>query len=345
VLGATAIATGHTLDDQAETVLLRLLRGAGSRGLAGIRVRRGRFIRPLLGTRRLELREWLDGAGHPYREDSSNADRSIPRNRLRHDVLPVLEQFAPRAVPALARAAALAEDDDIFLEAAAIEAAARLVLSSVSDVQCLDSAGLAALPPALSRRVLRSIGASMHAPAWSARHLSDLARLAGRDRGRLDLPGVSAVRRGRALELRPRAARQPVAGAFDYELPVPGSVEVPEAGAVIEAVAGRIDGLASEGSRNAAVVSKSCMEPPLRVRSRRPGDRFRPLGAPGSRKLQDVLVDRKVPRELRDRVPIVVSAGGEILWVAGVAVAEACRVTDPESGMVTLKLNPLVGER
>ena len=104
-LSATRVATGHTLDDQAETVLLRLLRGAGSRGLGGIRVRRGAYIRPLLDCRRSELRRYLLARDEPFREDASNFDRRIPRNRVRHDLLPVVEDLAPGGVRALARAA------------------------------------------------------------------------------------------------------------------------------------------------------------------------------------------------------------------------------------------------
>src|SRR5688572_8287520 len=111
-LGATVVATAHTMDDQAETVLLRLLRGAGSRGISGIRERRGRIVRPLLGCRRLELREFLNDRQELFREDASNLDLSIPRNRLRHELMPVIERLAPGGVAALARAAALAADDE-----------------------------------------------------------------------------------------------------------------------------------------------------------------------------------------------------------------------------------------
>jgi tRNA(Ile)-lysidine synthase len=172
----------------------------------------------------------------------------------------------------------------------------------------------------------------------------DLLDLAGRDRGRLDLPGVSARRSGSMLELRIRSLEMSV-GPFEYGLPLPGRVDVPEAGVTIEAAEGRPDALPGRVSSCDVLVSKSCMELPLRVRSRRAGDRFRPLGASGSRKLQDVLVDRKVPRHRRDRVPIVVDAKDRILWVVGVTLAEACRVPAAQSGVVTLKSSPLAGER
>ncbi len=97
-LGADVVMTGHTLDDQAETVMLRLLRGAGTRGLTGVRARRGPYVRPLLHTRRADLREYLAAIGEPFREDASNEDRSIPRNRVRHELMPLMSALAPGAI-------------------------------------------------------------------------------------------------------------------------------------------------------------------------------------------------------------------------------------------------------
>jgi tRNA(Ile)-lysidine synthetase-like protein len=124
---------------------------------------------------------------------------------------------------------------------------------------------------------------------------------------------------------------------FERALPVPGSVDVPEADMVIESELVHAHQLPDAPTPDVAVVRAASVTVPLAVRSRRPGDRMRPLGAPGRRKLQDLLVDRKVPRDERDRVPIVVDATGQIVWVVGHALAEACRVTAPETGMVVLK--------
>jgi len=147
-LGATHVATGHTLDDQAETVLLRLLRGAGSRGLSGIRARRGSVIRPLLECRRADVRAYLAARGETFREDASNMDRRIPRNRLRHELLPIIDALAPGGCEALARTATLAADDEEFLLAHAIDVARSIVLTDTNGVQ-LKRASLAALPPAI----------------------------------------------------------------------------------------------------------------------------------------------------------------------------------------------------
>jgi tRNA(Ile)-lysidine synthase len=338
-LGGTLVATGHTRDDQAETVLLRLLRGAGSRGLAGIRPRRGRTIRPLIDCPRDDLRAWLGTAGEPFREDASNADLAIARNRVRHTLLPVLERDWPGAARALARAAELAADDERVLARTAKEMAPALSLSAGSGVQ-LDVRGLAPLPAAIARRIVRDAIESAGGTA-SLRDIEAVRRLARAPRpdGRLDLGGFEVSRRGPVLRFRaarPRGGRVP---PFEYVLPVPGDVHVVETGATIRASIrkGLPDTVPGAG-RDEAWVALSAVTLPLVVRSRRPGDRLRPFGAPGSRKLQDVLVDAKVPREARDRVAVVADAQGTLLWVAGVAAAEAGRVTALDADVVILQI-------
>jgi tRNA(Ile)-lysidine synthase len=341
-LGASSVATAHTADDQAETVLLRLLRGSGARGAGGIRPRRGCLVRPLLDVRRAALRADLLARGEAWCEDASNADRSIPRNAIRQDLLPAIERLAPGGVTALTRFAALARDDEAALEAAAIEAARKIVSFDGVAVR-LSRAWLAGLAPAVARRVVRGALERVSVAGVAARHIDAIRALAAADtsKGHVDVPGAAvdftpeqavltgAARRGR------RAER-----GFDWPLPVPGSVDVPEAG--VRLVAERANTAGSQpwpnGRGPAAAVQGEALEGGLRVRSRRPGDRLRPLGAPGRRKVQDVLVDRKVPRLERDRVPIVVDDTGRIVWVAGYALAEEFRVTRPESGVVLLKI-------
>src|SRR5918993_4135879 len=135
-LGADAVAIGHSRDDQAETFLLRLLRGSGTRGLGSIRPRAGIIIRPLLDNTRAELRQFAADEGLTFRQDATNADVTIPRNRIRHELLPYLERsFSPRIVEVLAREAELAQDDEEKLESEAIEKAASGVLSSTASVR------------------------------------------------------------------------------------------------------------------------------------------------------------------------------------------------------------------
>lgn len=340
-MGATVVATGHTVDDQAETVLLRLFRGAALRGAGAIRPRRGMFVRPLLDCRRAELREYLRARGLEWREDSSNVDRAIPRNRLRLDVLPAIEAGWPGAVPALARFARTAADDEAWLTRQAAEAAADVIRTAADGVELI-SEGLRRLPVPLARRVVREAIERAGGTA-NAADLDRVLRLAvsGRDGQQLDLRGLGVVRRGDAVRLEP--ARGTDAGpvpVWQYELPVPGEVHIRETGVTVRASyqTGPERPGPSHDAGAVAAVQASAVALPLTVRSRRPGDRFTPLGAPGRRRLQDVFVDRKIPRGVRDRIPIVVDAEGRIVWVASVAVAERCRVRWPEAGMVILEI-------
>jgi tRNA(Ile)-lysidine synthase len=341
-LRASTVATAHTADDQAETVLLRLLRGSGARGAGGIRPRRGCLVRPLLDVRRAVLRADLVARGEAWCEDSSNAERSIPRNAIRHDLLPAIERLAPGGVTALTRFAALARDDEAALEAAAIEAARKIVSSHDAAIR-LSRALLGGLAPAVARRVVRGALERVSVAGVAARHIDAIRALSAADtsKGHLDLPGAAVDFTPELAVLTPAAGRgRQAEGGFDLPVPVPGSVAVLEAG--VRLVAEVADSGESRswpnGRGRAAAIQGAALRGGLRVRSRRPGDRLRPLGAPGRRKVQDVLVDRKVPRLERDRVPIVVDDTGRIVWVAGHALAEEFRVTRPESGVVLLKI-------
>jgi tRNA(Ile)-lysidine synthase len=333
-LSATVVATGHTADDQAETVLLRLFRGAGLRGASAIRWRRGLYARPLLDERRAVLRRALSDAGAAFRDDSSNLDLSIPRNRLRHGLMAGMDVEWPGAVSALARFGELAADDEAMLAAQADASGAR-ILSGPGGVE-LNRGLLVALPVAIGRRVIRSAIEDAGGRA-TTRDIDAVWRScrSARTRGRLALHRVQLRVDGARVRLEVPGARPVI--TMEYPLPVPGSVLIRETGSIVRAsLLNEAD--RPHGDRWSAVLQSTELSLPLTVRGRRPGDRFHPLGAPGSRKLQDVLVDRKVPVDARDEVPIVVDQNDEIVWVAGVAIAHRCRVTRPAAGMVKLDL-------
>ena len=353
-LGADRIAVGHTLDDQAETFLLRLLRGAGPRGLAGIYPRFGRIVRPLLEVSRADLRRYLAEHGVSFREDETNRDITIPRNRVRHELIPFLsERFSSRVVEILAREAAIARDDAAWLERVSSAAAARIVRVMTDRVE-IDVPLLLAEPPSVGRWILlRAL------QRWSGRrfvafdHADTLLALAdGKDEPVvLDLPGQTARRDGGMLVLTPREGRSrssgPRANSFHYLLSIPGEAVLAEAGCAISAeVATRGSGpeqpgwLEHVGGRTAAV-DAATLPTVLGVRSRKPGDRLRPLGLNGHKKLQDLLVDLKIPRADRDVTPLVVDDRDRIVWVAGHAIADDFRVTGQTKSVVILKLREL----
>src|SRR4029079_11670082 len=206
-LGADLIAVAHTKDDQAETFLLRLLRGAGARGLGGIRPRTGRICRPLLDVERGELRAYLAAHGEDWREDATNADVAIPRNRVRHELIPYLEsRFSPAIARTLAREAALARDDEDFLRDLAIELAGRIVLIDERSITRLDAAALASAPRPLSSRIVRHV-LERHAGSKcvSFDHIEQVLALGAGQA--VSLPGQHAVRTGDVITLRSRSGR------------------------------------------------------------------------------------------------------------------------------------------
>jgi tRNA(Ile)-lysidine synthase len=318
--GAAAIAVAHTRDDQAETLLLRLLRGAGRRGLGAMRERSGGVWRPLLSVSRSEVLEHLRARGLSWREDPSNADPSYLRNRVRAELLPYLEsRFNASARETLARAAAvLAEEDDLLAEMAdeqwrVIATLARNEFALATKrpetpVVVLVREALRRVPRVLARLVLRrALEETGGLKGVGHAHLEKLVALAGAASGRrLPLPGGrEAVVSFGQMRIGPRVAAR---GSFAFDLPVPGRVDLPDGQAVLARPA---RGPASARDRSAVVAAP---DGPLVVRTRQAGDRVRA----GHRELslKRFLIDRRVPADLRPRLPLV-AAGNLVLWVPG----------------------------
>lgn len=362
---ASCAALAHTRDDQAETVLLRLLRGTGLRGLAAMAPNRDRRVRPLLEVSRQQLRQELTDRGETWREDATNADLSHPRNRIRHELLPYLEtHFNPSTRSALARAADLARADDNLLARQADETAAALIVKDGAEVR-LDADMLSAIPEAIARRVVHQALTSAdtsRAARWQDVHA--VLDVAAGARPAVDLPNLRAEHSGGFVVLVQQGRAQTTAPPFCAELRAPGVVEMPGAGWSLEArcssAADRATtrrpgrqgtdagfrpatkaeaGAEAEAGAGAdvAIIDADLVGAPLMVRSRRPGDRVRPLGLNGSVKLQDLFVDRKVERAQRDRVPIVLDRHGRIVWVVGHVIGEEFRVTDRTKAVLILK--------
>ncbi len=348
---ADVVALGHTRDDQAETFLLRLLRGAGPRGLSAMHPRSGRAIRPLLDCGRAELRAFLAEGDQPFVEDETNSDVAIPRNRVRAELLPVLrDRFNPSIVDALAHQAELARDEWLWMldELGAHGLDAR-VADGAPGAWSLDRSALVQAPRALRRVALWcAMNKAAAGRTVSLEHVDAALHLVEADDTRercIDAPGHVVERIGDRVVLRSGRSRDVRRGEafFQFPLSVPGEVLLAQHGCIVSAELVEpfeLSETASEtmSTRARAVVSTEGWRPPLSVRSRRPGDRFRPFGLGGQKKLQDFLVDRKVARGDRDRVPIVVDRDDRILWVAGHEIDEAFRVTEASRAVLILTL-------
>jgi tRNA(Ile)-lysidine synthase len=319
-------AAAHTATDQAETVLYRLAVSPGSRALLGMEPRRGRLVRPLLRATREELRAYLGARGLDWREDPSNADRRFARARVRHDVLDALRELSPAAEQTIAETALQLRDEAEVLRSAADEA-----LEELGGGPAVSLTDLRALAPALRRLVLRGLAESVEGgPRSLSREEADaILRLGGGGGGTrsLDLGGgLRAVSEYGTL----RFTRDP-----DAPPPEPAPLAVPG-----RAHFGDWEVEASPGEPGDVSVSRDALGTEVTVRAWRDGDRMRPVGVGGTKSLQDLFTDRKVPRALRRTLPVV-EAGGQIVWVAGVALDERFAAAEGGPGSVGLSARRL----
>jgi tRNA(Ile)-lysidine synthase len=346
-IGATRVALGHTRDDQAESFLLRLLRGSGSRGLAGTYpIVDGVIIRPLIEARRRDVLAYLRDNTIRYRIDATNRDLTLTRNRVRRRLLPLLErEFNPATVEALAHAADLLRDEDTYLSGIS-EAEYRALVAPRGPGVSLPSQALLRLPVAIRRRVMRLAMAEVRGDLLRITQQHVERSLALLD----DPPGLRAVtlpdgdlvrREGEILVVLPapgsgggRRAGGDAAPPREALCPVPGEVGLAGFGLRLRATVVPREDLpdslrpaaraAAGGGR--ALLDADLLPGPLLIRPRRPGDRFVPLGGPGTRKVKSFLIDRKVPVDERGRIPLVLS-GDRIAWVVGHEIDDRFKVT------------------
>ncbi len=346
-VGAQRVALGHTADDQAETVLLRLLRGASLQGLAGIPPKtRGVIIRPLIEVRRHQVIQYLRERGVGWRVDETNWDTGIPRNWVRHRLIPLLEQeFQPGISTVLARLASVLRPDAEFLDAMARSRLQGLVRAQGESLYA-DLAQLKALPTALRRRVLLAAcrRAGCPADALSYRHVAAMEALLETERGEryVDLPGGIRLGVGHGVMVWQPHGRTSPPRVEPKRLSVPGVTLVEELGVEFRADILSADHrvhLTQDAWTEYFDYEKLVL--PLRCRTRRPGDRFHPLGMQASKKLQDFLVDLKVPRRLRDRVPLVESADGQIVWVVGYRMDDRYKINHSTRRVLRLSARSL----
>jgi len=318
------IALGHHRDDQAETVLHRLLRGTALPGLAAMQFRSGMYIRPLLHFGRAEIREYVASEGLMFVEDASNADRRFTRNRIRHELLPVLQTFNPRVADHLVRLAGrIGEEEDFWQQET--EKAFRQSGTLVPGGIRFDRRRLLELHPALRMRVFRQALSLLLGTVQgiSTRNLQALEDQIVSPNPQSDITGPQgwSCRRYESLWIR----REPLCADRLPELLIDGPGVYPlSTGSVLRVF--REDTPRGEGPW-AVEFDASRVPFPLKVRSWVAGDRFRPSGMEGHKKLKDYFVDKKIPREVRSRIPIVEAT--EILWLAGLRRCEGFR---PVSG-------------
>jgi len=364
-LGAACVAFGHQADDQAETVLMRVIRGAGPRGMGGIPCVREaagvpsvRIVRPLLDCSRLEIEKFLRERGLHPRLDSTNLSQRYLRNRLRARVLPEMKRVWGRRLPAELRSlAALAQRLQARADAIR-DALGRLHAVHMADRYVeTDSDWLRRAPPAILPDLVQfwMKRTGLWQKMLSAKQYERIASLIGRGSGCVTLPGpaLASVRRGAFILCAPGSGRR-----TDYrvQLAVPGVTPIEPLGGRIETKvlsggigllarkrrgnAGRIprDGRAIRGGLE-ELLDLEKITLPLFAQFPRPGDRMRPMGAPGSRKLQDIFTDLHVPAPLRTRT-LVVMMRERPIWIVGLRMAEEVRLTELTRKALRLRYIP-----
>jgi len=346
--GAQRIALGHHRRDQAETVLMNLLRGSGTEGLRGMApVRDGLYIRPLIHIGRDEIISFLDRQGLAFVTDASNDDVKYLRNRIRHELLPLLKEKYNRNVEqTLARTAAILKAEDEYLQEQAWRLLDSWGINASPGGVTLEVEKLRRLPEALSRRIIKELleGFAHEEKGIFFPHIEAVMGLitSQRPAGCVHLPFSLEARReyGRLLLYRVVPVET---GDFQYPAVVPGEVFIPETGdlltfTLVAACDQFPEGAPEYGGRRerrqttpddgmiCALLDYDRIGAPLTVRNFRSGDRMRPLGMTGTRKVHRIFIDRKVTRTERRRLPLLV-AGDRVLWIPGVCMHDEVKIT------------------
>lgn len=319
------LATAHTLDDQAETVLLKLTRGAGTRGLAGIypkvavagfqapQSREQAIVRPLLSVERRDLEQYLRHIQQPWREDSTNAQLHHTRNRIRHEILPRLcAEVNPQVRRTLAEVSEIARAEEEFWQAE-VQPHLSAAWSRSAGGGTLRSSILDGLPLALRRRLVRAAAESLSL-SLEFKQVEEVLGLAESTRTVLR-DGWVALRQRESIRF--ECSGPVTVDDYEYELPIPGRIELPQAGLAIDTII--LDGKGDTTSYNPDHVLDAGFASGLLVRNWRAGDRFWPAHSKQSKKVKEVLQDRHITGDEKKAWPVIAS-GEDVVWLRGFGV-------------------------
>lgn len=345
------IALGHTADDQAETILMRLLRGTGLKGLSGIPpIREENFffyIRPLLETTRQEIEDFLTRQQINYITDPSNLQPVYFRNKLRLELLPEIKKgYNPNIVNTLTRLAEVFREEEGLLEDLSQQLLPGLILEKDPTTNIiLDKQRLLELHPALQRRVLRQAIKELHRGQYGipSLHTFGLVRMITRDNPEstfIHLPGGLMVESNKHRIIIRWKERPLLFPLPEKELQVPGSNHLPDYGLTFNTTIRRREDIRLQEAKDnpfIALLDYHKLNFPLKIRTRNIGDRFWPLGMQGSKKLKEFFIDRRIPRDKRGRIPLVVS-GEEIVWVVGHQISDKPKITPATTTVLEIRV-------
>lgn len=329
---AKKIALGHNANDQAETLMMWLLRGTGVKGLSGIPpVREGGIIRPLIETTREEIEVYLKEREIPFVIDSSNQKTDYLRNRLRHELLPLLEEhYNPQLVKSLVQTASILRREDEYLENIAKDLLKEIVVSKDSRSVVIDSKGLLALPSVIQMRCVRGVLEQVKGDLRriSSTHIYDIIKIVSNDKPHRVLKLPEGIRVEKSYNHLTVTLHQTAPPPFYYQFTsLPDQVSIEEIGREMrfETLEGG-NHLIDKENFDLAYLDEGKVLMPLTIRNAKPGDRFQPLGMKGEKKIKDFFIDEKVPLKERKRIPMLFF--GDLLgWVGGMRINHRLRVT------------------
>jgi tRNA(Ile)-lysidine synthase len=323
-LSAARVATGHTLDDQAETILMHFLGGSGRRGISGMPPVRWYTIRPLIDVRRAQVEAFCRALRLRPRMDPTNDDRAFLRNAIRHETLPYLSATMNARLPeALVRMADLLRDEDYYLDRQTGDLA---VPERVENGSRIPVETLRALSPAIQRRAIRLLARTEDVGLdWAQTEAVRALALGGETGKQLHLPGPLSARLEYGFLVLGRAPASMVP-AVTVELAVPGETVLPGGTMRVRSWNTAERPAAWPDSRMVCVLDADRVTFPLRVRRWRTGDRFRPLGMSRRKKVGDFFTDEKVPRAERAGVPLVVGKDDAVVWIVGHRIDDSVKV-------------------
>ena len=336
------IALAHTSDDQEETFFMRLLKGAGTKGLSGISpVRDGIYIRPLLNTGRRDIELYAEHHGLCYREDQTNWDQNFLRSRIRHRLIPLLKRdFNPNLSETLERTIHIFRTEDDFLDSLAEKALNTIIIPDEELI--LNAERLEYYNLALKRRILRLAIFNIlnNSTDVDYDYIERIIKLLAGETGKLlKLPGLIIRKSYGTLILSKKSCESEPVLPVLYEklLPVPGETISDFFGIKVKIEIMEHSDI-SYNSPFKARFDGARLKEPLILRNRRKGDKFIPLGMKGKKKLKDFLIDEKIPGHKRDRIPVITS-GEDILWVVGMRIDERFKVTGESKEIIHMEVN------
>jgi tRNA(Ile)-lysidine synthase len=342
-IGANKIALGHTADDNVETFLMRMLRGAGLKGLCGIPPRRGKIIRPLVKIWRREIEDYVGSLKLVPRRDFTNYESRYMRNRVRLKLIPQLKIYNLNIKEIILQTILLLTEDRQYIEAKTEEALAKTKLfHSEGEIQ-LDVGLLKKIETPIQSHLLRmaieKVKGDLSELSY-AHVLGILQKLNAKEKWELHLPqGVFVIGGSGKITISCEKNTAPEKKSYHYVLSVPGEVKIKEIDRRIRAsVLGSCSAAQiARADSKTTFVDYAALDKNLIIRNKLEGDKFYPLGMKGSKKLQDLFVDEKIPMELRDSVPVIES-GGKIIWVGGLRIDERAKVKNDTKKVVKLEL-------